>query len=112
MPEREIRPQIPDDAEPMPELVGRLIMALLLDVACRILREPDRPPGGRGQAEVRRRYLVIDLFYPPREQGFLALVDFEGPVIGPSVDHAFVVVDPAAEVDAQIRTVLSLELGP
>jgi hypothetical protein len=27
-------------------------------------------------------------------------VDFEGPVVGPSVDHAFVVVDPAAKVGA------------
>ena len=49
-----------------------------------------------------RCYLVIDLFYPPREQGFLALVDFEGAVVGPSVDHAFVVVDPAAEVGAHL----------
>ena len=60
---------------------------------------------------MERGDLVIDLFYPPREQGFLALVDFEGAVIGPSVDHAFVVVDSAAKIDAHVKTVLSLELG-
>jgi hypothetical protein len=51
---------------------------------------------------VERGDLVIDLFYPSREQGFLALVDFEGTVVGPFVDHAFVVVDPAAEVGTHV----------
>ena len=60
---------------------------------------------------MERGDLIIDLFYPPREQGFLALVDFEGPVVGPSVDHAFVVVDPAAKVGAHVKIVLSLGLG-
>jgi len=53
---------------------------------------------------VERGDLVIDLFYPPREQGLLALVDFEGPVIGPSIDHALVVVDPTAEVGAHLNS--------
>ena len=38
-------------------------------------------------------------------------MNFEGPVIGPSVDHAFVVVDPAPEVDAHVNADLSLGLG-
>ena len=47
-----------------------------------------------------RCYLVIDLFYPSREQGFLALVDLEGAKLLPPSDHALVPKKLAEEDDA------------
>jgi len=89
--------------KPAPDVIDRGVSFLPVQVLLHVFRKHDGSPSWRDEPEVERGNLVIDLFYPFREQGFLALVDFEGPVVGPSVDHAFVVVDPAAEVDAQVR---------
>jgi len=102
----EIRPKFLDDFETAPDVIDRGIPSLPVQVLLHVFREQDGSPGWRDEPEVEHGYLVIDLFYPPREQGFLAFVDFEGPVVGPSVDHAFVVVDPAAKVGAHLISVL------